>query len=455
MNTFHHIRRVTISAQLASGLLFASAIANAAETTLPSPARSASIEADTMRHQHDLVSSAADSGAPLTMQDVIRLALTNQPMLAARQASIDAAEQQAISAAQLPDPKLIAGVKDLPVDTSSAYSVRDDNFTMFSVGLAQDFPRADKLRLKGQRKHLEADMDRFGLANEQRVIAREAALAWLDIYEAEQALVLTRRLGAESVLQIKSLENAYQNGHASQADWLAAKVEAGLVADKEADWQHHGERMRAGLSRWIGGDARRPLADDLSAVPPPPPLPALIAAVDRHPAVSGLQKQIEVSDTDVGLAKQAYKSDFSIEGYFGYRPAYADFAGVQVTMDLPFFGANRQDRELSAALRQSDAAQDRKADLLRDLHSQVIQNYIDWHHARERAEAFDNGIIPDAQRRVAAARSAYGAGRGNFDAVISAKRSLLDTQLQRLALAVESTRAQVRVEYFAAQGALQ
>jgi cobalt-zinc-cadmium efflux system outer membrane protein len=435
------------------GLLFASLIANAAEMTAPNQAMSG--DAVTTRHQHDVSLPATSSDTPLTMQDAIRLALTDQPMLAARQASIDAAEQQAISASQLPDPKLTAGVKDLPVDTSSAYSVRDDNFTMFTVGLIQDFPRGDKLRLKGLRKHLEADMDRFGMDNDKRAITRETALAWLDVSEAEQALALTRKMGAESGLQIKSLESAYQNGRASQADWLAAKVEAGLVNDKVADWQHRGERMRAGLSRWIGDEAQRPLVEDLSTLSPMPTLPALIAAVDQHPSVSSLKKQIEVSDADIGLAKQAYKSDFSVEGYFGYRPAYADFAGVQVTMDLPFFGANRQDRELSAALRLSDAAQDHKADLLRDLHSQVTQNYIDWHHARERAETFDSEIIPDAQRRVDAARSAYASGRGSFDAVISARRGLLDTELQRLALVVESARAQVRVQYFSAQGAIQ
>jgi outer membrane protein TolC len=53
-------------------------------------------------------------------------------------------------------------------------------------------------------------------------------------------------------------------------------------------------------------------------------------------------------------------------------------------------------------------------------------------------------------RRIEEARGAYQAGRGGFDAVLSARRSLLDIQLQRLALAVEAARAQVRLQYFAA-----
>ncbi|MDB5975237.1 MAG: hypothetical protein JWR07_1997, partial [Nevskia sp.] len=113
-------------------------------------------------HAHPFDFATAASGAPLSIADAAALALTDQPILSGREASIDAEEQLAVSAAQLPDPRLIAGIKDLPVDRGEAFSVRDDNFTMFSVGISQDFPRGDKRRLKGERKRLEAATDRLG-----------------------------------------------------------------------------------------------------------------------------------------------------------------------------------------------------------------------------------------------------------------------------------------------------
>jgi outer membrane protein TolC len=75
---------------------------------------------------------------------------------------------------------------------------------------------------------------------------------------------------------------------------------------------------------------------------------------------------------------------------------------------------------------------------------------VDRRHYQERVDDFDASIIPDAQHRVDAARGAYQSGRGSFDAVLLARRSLLDVQLQRLALAVESARAQVRLDYWSA-----
>src|SRR4030088_3676288 len=106
--------------------------------------------------------------------------------------------------------------------------------------------------LGGERKQLDAETERAALNNDRRAIRRDASLAWLDVYESEQGLTLAQQLTAKAALQVQSLEKDYANGKASQADWSAAKVEAGLVRDKEHDRLHQAQRMRAGLARWIG-----------------------------------------------------------------------------------------------------------------------------------------------------------------------------------------------------------
>ena len=391
-----------------------------------------------------------EGATPLTMEEAARLAGIDQPLLTGRQAKIQAEDQQAIAASQLPDPQLSGGLKELPIDTSEAFSTRRDDFTEFTIGLSQDFPRAEKRRLQGARKQLDADADRASLDNEQRMVRRDASLAWLDVYEAEQSLKLAQRLADEAALQVQSLEKDYNNGRASQADWLAAKVDAGLAADKAHDWLHHVLRMRAGLSRWIGDEAQRPVAESLTMPAIPTPLPGLIAGADHHPVIGNLDKQIEAAATDVALARQSYKPDYSVEVYYAYRRDFSDFVGVQFRVGLPYFTKNRQDRGLAAALEQSHASEDRKRDLLRELHAEVNQDYVDRRHYEERAVDFDASIIPDAERRVETARNAYQAGRGSFDTVLLARRALLDVRLQRLALAVESARAQVRLDYWSA-----
>ena len=391
---------------------------------------------------------AVSTAAPLTMEEATRLAAVDQPLLTGRQAKIQAEEQQAIAAAQLPDPQLSGGIKDLPIDTPEAFSTRRDNFTEFTIGLSQEFPRAEKRRLQGARKQLDADADRASLDNEQRMVRRDASLAWLDVYETERGLKLTQRLADEAMLQVQSLEKDYSSGKASQADWFAAKTDAGLAADKAHDWLHHELRMREGLARWIGDEARRPIAESLTMPGILAPLPGLIAGADHHPVIGNLDKQIEASATEVALARQSYKPDYSVEVYYAYRRDFADFVGIQFKVGLPYFTKNRQNRGVAAALEQSRASEDRKRDLLRELHTQISQDYVDRRHFQERVADFDASIIPDAQHRVDAARSAYQSGRNSFDSVLLARRSLLDVQLQRLSLAVEAARAQVRLDYW-------
>jgi outer membrane protein, heavy metal efflux system len=400
--------------------------------------------------EHRAMGEPTDAASPLTMEEAARLASVDQPLLTARQAKIQAEDQQAIAASQLPDPQLSGGLKELPIDTSEAFSTRRDDFTEFTIGLSQEFPRAEKRRLQGARKHLDADADRAALDNEQRMVRRDASLAWLDVYEAEQSLILAKRLADEAMLQVQSIEKDYGNGKSSQADWLAAKVDAGLAADKAHDWLHHVLRMRAGLSRWIGDAAERPIAEALTMPAILTPLPGLMAGAEHHPVIGNLDKQIEASATEVALARQSYKPDFSVEVYYAYRREFSDFVGVQFKVGLPYFTKNRQDRGLAAALEQSHASEDRKRSLLRELHAEVHQDYVDRQHYEERVADFDASIIPDAVRRVETARRAYQAGRGSFDTVLLARRALLDVQLQRLALAVEAARAQVRLDYWSA-----
>ena len=396
---------------------------------------------------------AAQADAPLTMVESAQIATLDQPLLAERRAKIQAEDHQAIAAAQLPDPKLSGGLNELPIDTAEAFSTSRDNFTEFRIGVSQDFPRAEKRRLQGARLQLDAETDRAVLDNEQRLVRRDSSLAWLDVYEAEQGLKLAQGLADEAALQVQVLEKDYGSGRASQADWFASKVDAGLAADKAHDWLHHVLRARAGLARWIGAAAERPIAASLAMPAVSTPLPGLMAGADHHPVIGSVDKQIEAAATDIAIARQSYKPDYSVEVYYAYRRDFADFVGIQVKVGLPYFTKDRQDRGLAAALAQSRASEERKSDLLRELHAQLNQDYLDRRHYEERLDEFDDSILPDAVRRTEAARNAYRAGRGTFDAVLLARRGLLDVQLQRLAIAVEVARAQVRLDYWSAPSA--
>src|SRR5687768_8513547 len=86
-----------------------------------------------------LLARAAHAAESLSLVEAAELALARQPLLEAQRLNVAAVEQSAIAASQLPDPKLKLGLRDYPITGSDAFSLTRDNFTMLTLGIAQDF----------------------------------------------------------------------------------------------------------------------------------------------------------------------------------------------------------------------------------------------------------------------------------------------------------------------------
>lgn len=393
-------------------------------------------------------SPIAALAAPLGINDARELALKEQPLLSSQEAEIIAAQESAVAAGQLPDPKLNAALRDYPVTGSDALSIRRDNFTMFTVGVMQEFPHEEKRKLLSNREMLAAGKASQELDLTRRTIARDAALAWLDVYYPEQAKVLIRELEREAEVQIESAEIGYRAGRKNQADVLAEQVTLALLKDKEADFSKQSARARAGLSRWIGSAASRPIEEKLPAQTPLP-LDALLTLVESHPHLNTLDKQTDIAQNEVALARQAYKPDWNLEVYYAARPEFSNFVGVQVGIDLPVFPKNRQDRALASKLAQLDKTRSLKDDALRSHKADAARYYAEWQSASDRLSVFfDQDILPTARARIEAALAAYQSGKADLASVLEARRAELDLRLQRLALMVDKARALTQLQYF-------
>jgi outer membrane protein TolC len=386
--------------------------------------------------------------APLELVEAQHLALDQQPQILAQQAQARADRAAAIAVQQLPDPKLALGVKDLPVTSADAYSFTRDNFTMLEVGVSQDFPLADKRRLQGEGKLQEAEVSDAKAAQLRREIGRGTGLAWLDVFRPERAATLAdeQQLEAERLAQLADF--AYRNGKASQSDVLAANVSVEMLADKAAGYRQQARESRGILSRWIGASAEESLPQELPAWPTPPELPELLAHVEHHPHLEVMAKQAAVAQTGIKLAEQAYYPDWSVEAYYANRPAFSDFVGVRVTVDLPFLTANRQDQRLQENRALLEKATADREDTRRVHAAEARSARALWEDVTARLNHFDNKILPQSQQTVSAALAAYGAGQASLASVLQARQTLLDTELQRLDLAVDAARAQLRLRYF-------
>lgn len=355
-----------------------------------------------------------------------------------------------MAATQLPDPQLVAGLEDLPVNSGDAGSLRRDPDTRFQVGVMQEFPRAAKRRLRGalderQAERLDAERD---LA--ERSIRRDTSLAWLELWRNDQARTLTRANLREAEAQMQAVEIALRTGTATQAELLGARVEAGRLGDALADAEQSIEHARSLLSRWIGAAAFRPVCADIPSPPDLPPLARVLERVRAHPHLGGLRVQLAVAETGAELARADYAPDWRVELAYAERPAFSEMLSLQFGIDLPVFTRNRQDRSLAATLAQGEAAGSAIQDALRQLEAEARLNHHDWERLSERLRNYDTGLLPDSTNRIEAAITGWGAGRNGLREVLDARRAALELRMARLELQHDAARHFVQLDYLGA-----
>jgi outer membrane protein TolC len=321
--------------------------------------------------------------------------------------------------------------------------------TMRMIGVMQEFPRADKRRLRGALVEIDRRQKADELGATRRTIRRDVAVSWLDAHFAQRAIALVEALQRETERQIDLLTIGLKTGKASQADVISGRIELELLKDRAAQLARQDAIARAELSRWIGEQAQRPVATTAAALPEPAPMDTLTAQLAEHPHLSTFERQVELAETEAELARLGGKPDWNMELSYGIRgSAYSDMLTLQVGVDLPVFQKNRQLRDVAAKLASAQRARALRDDNLREMQAMLRRHHADWRYGLERLERFRGSILPQSASRVEAALAAYRAGRGDLAAVLEARRAQLDLAIQQLILEADIAKAQAQIVYY-------
>ena len=384
--------------------------------------------------------------APLELNEVAELAVQQQPLLTSFDAQARAAREASVSSAQLPDPQLFGGVRDLPVDTHEAYSLSDDSDTQLVIGVSQEFPRAAKRRLRAEQREREADR----LDDERRLVAlsirRDASFAWLDCWRAESARQIAVDTLDAAQLQARAVAIELRSGSAQQSEYVSALLNVERMRDAVAQRNQESDTARFRLERWIGDAARRPV----SRPPEFPPVPATATLLERlpsHPELAVLRQRINESRTSVDLAEAKGLPDWRVEFGYGYRRDYSDMVMLQVGMDLPLFTGKRQDRDIASALAMGEAAAAQLEDGERRLESRALEAARDIERIGQRLAAYDREIEPQSNLGIESATAAWRSGNGTLGQVLDARRIRLDVLLARLDLQFDGAKRRVELDY--------
>ena len=377
--------------------------------------------------------AAAQLTAPLTLTEAEDLALREEPGLSKFQAKADALGDQAVAAGQLPDPVLRVGLANFPIESGGFTT---EGMTQAQLGIRQAFPPGRTRSLSARQfQSLSTEMDRSAAARERDVLT-SVRRAWLEAFYWERAATIVSDSRAYFDDLVTVTRSLYGVGKKDQQDVLRAELELSRLDDRLIEVERQRRTARAALSQWIGSESTRSIANELPTWDQLPSLRTLTDELMRHPAILASDAKIDARDTGVRLAEERYKPGWALDLGYGYRDGVlsdgnprSDFVSVSVTVDLPVFRKNRQNRKLGAALSERRAAQKSREALLRGLSSQLEAEYARWQELTRRIELNEKRILVQAEDQSRAALAAYRSDAGDFDDVMRGVIDKLNAQL--------------------------
>jgi len=397
----------------------------------------------------------------LNLKQAEQLAVRADPSIENLKATSRSFEEASIADDTLPDPKLRLGASNVPVDT---FALDQENMTQLKLGVQQYFPAGDTLAIKSQQSKF-LSSSALALADDVKLkILRDVRETFLNLhYETSAYLIITETKKLFSDL-VTITESIYASGRASasQQDVVLANLELARLDDRLTKIQAREEGFRATLAQWIGEPAWGSINKEFPELPRLPALPEdidLNRVIPQHPLIRSENARIDASKQLVEIAKQEYKPSYSATLDYGYRSGSsvnststnsndrADFLTAMVSMDIPLFTKNRQDKRVSSNVQKTAAAKNSKDDKLRLLKQYFKKNQYLWQRLGEREELYKKSLLTSARNNTATALTAYQSGIAEFNTLMRAEITELDVRLDDLRIRVDRAAAQARLLY--------
>ena len=387
------------------------------------------------------VSAQAQQRNSLTLAEAEDLALKQEPGQVAYLARAHALEEQAVAAGQLPDPTLRIGMQNYPINSGNFTT---EGMTQAQLGFRQAFPRGKSRAVSTRRLRSLAAAQSENAEARVRDVLTATRIAWLETYfwQRAQGVLLESRPFFEDLVTIT--QSMYAVGRKSQYDVLHAELELSRLDDRLIEARQSRDAAQASLSRWLPNNAYRPVADKLPLWEQIPVLADLQQNLSTHPLLLAADADISAQQSGVELANQNKKPGWVLDLGYGFRDGFladgtprSDFVSLSITVDLPVFKENRQDRKLAAALSERSAAVATKGQLYAQLRSQLNSEYTRWTELTRRMVLYETKILQLSENQAEAALLAYQSNAGDFSDVMRAHVSNLDARLEHFGLQIE------------------
>ncbi|WP_105167473.1 TolC family protein [Pseudoalteromonas sp. T1lg23B] len=424
--------------------------------------------------------AAGEQRHTISLEQAIQLAQQNDPWLHGNQLKQRAVEQSSVAANTLPDPKVSIGMMNLPTD---GWDFAQEGMTQFKVGVSQMFGRGDSLAIKSNQLKLSATQFPLQRQDREAKLQSNVTQLWLDAYLAQRTIALIKqdRVLFEQIAEVAKASYSSVVGKTRQQDVVRAQLELIQLEDRLTVEQQKLETAIAQLNEWLHiYDASNLAAaydfdNQTSILTVSGELPRLELAYAQllkpanysrnelakllinHPVNRAIDVKQQVSEQTIALNKQQYQPQWGVNASYGYREdmpsgmSRADLFSVGVTFDLPLFTENKQDKQVAAAIAESEAVKTDKLLMVKQMISAVEKELKLLNRLSDRQALYATQLLKQAHYQAEAALTAYTSDDGDFAEVVRARIAELNARIAALKIDVDALKAVSRINYLLTQ----
>jgi len=386
-----------------------------------------------------LSSVVANADDSLSLQQALEIALNNDALIAGLTAKQDAWNQLGYASQTWDDPKLRFGAQAVPLDS---FDLQQEPMTQLVVGYQQMFPRGDKLKNNSAVMQANAGVELGKVELRKREVIRHVKKSWYEVWYRQQAIkiIKSNRKIFEKMLDIN--QSFYASGRADQQSVVQAELDISLLDDKLQTMQSELLVSQESLAKWLALESVH-VNEDL-----PEESINIIQSIDnlkldlkKHPKIQQANEKLNMHKSALALAQDNYSAQWGLDVRYGLRQGEntdgsdrADFLTAMVTVDLPVFTEQKQDRHVAASRSQLKSAHYQKIDIERELLKQLKQTHVRLIKFKQRLSLYTKKINPQAKQNSEVAMRGYQSGVVDFLTLSKAQVTEFNTNLAELKL---------------------
>lgn len=395
--------------------------------------------APSARQATPVAPSGEGAAGPLSLEELLSLALDNNPTLRQASAQVAGERAKALQAGLYPNPRV--GYQAEQIGVAGTPGEFQGGF------IRQEIVTAGKLRLSREKYLARASVVELQALAQQYRVLNDVRIHYYRTLAAKQRLAIQEELLKTAEDRLVTVSEMRNVGQANEADLHQARVK--LQEQRLNVEMARNELAMAWETLMTIVGVERPaqeLAGMLEGEVRPLQWDGLVARLlDESPELAAARAKLEADRITLRREQVEPIPNLFVEGAAGYNfEARETVYGAGVSVEVPLFDWNQGTIEQAKADLRRQQAEVRLIALR--LRRTLAEQYQRYRSARQHVIDFRDIILPQAEQRYTTQLQSYQADRETWPAVLEAQADFFKLRLAYINRLVEWREAEVAIE---------